>query len=101
MQPREAMKLLDQAKIPHDQTCGIEEYKKIQAVLAQEYLIKVHIQHRLVFPLQFKKRRETKVIHIYWDGKNHFDSKTTVNGFLGCANYCEYTGGYINRGDYR
>ena len=45
MQTREAIKLLDQAEIPHDQiTCGIEEYKKIQAVLAPEYLIKVHNQ---------------------------------------------------------
>ena len=40
------MKLLDQAKIPHDQTtCDIEEHKKIQSVLAPEYLIKVHNQH--------------------------------------------------------
>ena len=29
MQTREAMKLLDQAKIPHTKPCGIEEYKKI------------------------------------------------------------------------
>ena len=28
MQTREAMKLLDQAKIPHTKSCGIEEYKK-------------------------------------------------------------------------
>ena len=106
MQTREAMKLLDQAKIPHDQTtCGIEEYKKkIQVVLVPEYLIKVHSQHPkdgLVFPLQFKKRRETKVIHIYWDGDNHYDSITTVKGFLECAYYCEYCDvGYTNRGDH-
>ena len=42
MQTREAMKLLDQAKIPHTKSCGIEEYKKIQSVLAPKYLIKVH-----------------------------------------------------------
>ena len=78
---------------------------KIQAVLAPEYLIKVHNQYpkeRLVFPLQFKKRRETKVIHIYWDGDNHYDSITTVGGFLGCHYYCEYCDvGYTNRGDHR
>ena len=33
MQTREAMKLLDQAKIPHTKRCGIEEYKKISQVL--------------------------------------------------------------------
>ena len=42
MQTREAMKLLDRAKIPHTKSCGIEEYKKIQSVLAPKYLIKVH-----------------------------------------------------------
>ena len=41
MQTREAMKLLDQAKIPHTKSCGIEEYKNIQSVLAPKYLIKV------------------------------------------------------------
>ena len=57
MQTREAMKLLDRAKIPHTKSCGIEEYKKIQSVLAPKYLIKVHSQYPkdgLVFPLQFK-----------------------------------------------
>ena len=34
MQTREAQKLLDQAKIPHTKSCGIEEYKKVQSVLA-------------------------------------------------------------------
>ena len=34
MQTREAMKLLDQAKIPHTKPCCIEEHKKIQSVLA-------------------------------------------------------------------
>ena len=102
-QTREAMKLLDQAKIPHDQTtCGIEEYKKIQAVLAKESLIKVHSQHPkdgLIFPLQFKKRRETKVILIYWDVDNHYNTITKVSGFLGCAYYCEFCDvGYTNRG---
>ena len=32
IQTREAMKLLDQGKIPHTKSCGIEEYKKIQSV---------------------------------------------------------------------
>ena len=45
MQTREAMKLLDRAKIPHTKSCGIEEYKKIQSVLAPKYLIKVHSQY--------------------------------------------------------
>ena len=45
VQTREAMKLLDRAKIPHTKSCGIEEYKKIQAVLAPKYLIKVHSQY--------------------------------------------------------
>ena len=54
VQTREAMKLLDQAKIPHTKSCGIEEYKKIQSVLAPKYLIKVHSQYPkdgLIFPL--------------------------------------------------
>ena len=38
MQTRESMKLLDQVKIPHTKSCGIEEYKKIQSVLAPKYL---------------------------------------------------------------
>ena len=70
MQTREAQKLLDQAKIPHSKPCGIEEYKKIQAVLAPKYLIKVHSQYPidgLIFPLQFKKKPETRVIHIYFN----------------------------------
>ena len=45
LQTRKAMRLLDQANIPRDRVCGIEEYKKIQAVLAQDYLIKIHSQH--------------------------------------------------------
>ena len=89
VQSREAMKLFDQAKIPHDQTTsGIEKYKKIQAVLALEYLIKVYKKHPdgLVFPL-----RETKVICI-----------TMVKGFLGSQCYCEYCDvGYTNRGAHR
>ena len=55
LQTREAKKLLDQANIPHDTVCGIEEYKKIQDVLAPDYLIKVHSQHPkqgLVFTIQ-------------------------------------------------
>ena len=58
LQTGEAMKLLDQANISHDKPCGLEEYKLIQAVMASDYLIKVHSQHPkdgLLFPLQFKK----------------------------------------------
>ena len=105
MQTREAKKLLDQAKIPHDKVCGIEEYKKIQDVLAPDYLIKVHSQHPkdgLIFPLQFKKKRETKVIHLYWNGDKHYDTVTKVTGLMGCQYYCEYCDvGYTNRGDHR
>ena len=93
MQTREAMKLLDQAKIPHTKPCGIEEYKKIQAVLAPKYLIKVYSQYPkdgLIFPLQFKKKPETKVIHIYYNGVDHYDAITKVTGFLGASYYCEY-----------
>ena len=105
MQTREAKKLLDQAKIPHDKVCGIEEYKKIQDVLYPDYLIKVHSQHPkdgLIFPLQFKKKRETKVIHLYWNGDKHYDTVTKVTGLMGCSYYCEYCDvGYTNRGDHR
>ena len=86
MQTREAMKLLDRAKIPHTKSCGIEEYKKIQSVLAPKYLIKVHSQYPkdgLIFPLQFKKKPETKVIHIYFNGVDHYDAITKVTGFRG------------------
>ena len=105
MQTREAMKLLDQAKIPHTKSCGIEEYKKIQSVLAPKYLIKVHSQYPrdgLIFPLQFKKKPETKEIHIYFSGVDHYDAITKVTGFLGGYYYCEYCDvGYSNRGDHR
>ena len=105
MQTVEAMKLLDQVNIPHDKPCGIEQYKLIQAVMAPDYLIKVHSQHPkdgLLFPLQFKKQCETKVIHIYWNGDNHYDTITKVSGFLGCIYYYEYCDfGYTNRGDHR
>ena len=89
---REAMKLLDRAKIPHTKSCGIEEYKKIQSVLAPKYLIKVHSQYPkdgLIFPLQFKKP-ETRVIHICFNGVDHYDAITKVTGFRGCIYYCEY-----------
>ena len=62
------MKFLDQANIPHDKPCDIEEYKLIQAVMSPVYLIKFLSEHPkdgLLFPVQFKKQRETKVIHIY------------------------------------
>ena len=105
MQTKEAMKLLDQAKIPHTKSCGIEEYKKTQSILAPKYLIKVHSQYPkdgLIFPLQFKKKPETKVIQIYFNGVNHYDAITKVTGFLGAHYYCEYCDvGYSNRGDHR
>ena len=85
MQTREARKLLDRAKIPHTKSCGIEEYKKIQS--APKYLIKVHshyLKDGLVFPLQFKKKPETKVIHIYFNGVDQYDAITKVTGFRGC-----------------
>ena len=105
LQTVETMKLLDQAYIPHDKPCGFEEYKMIQTVFAPNYLIKVHSQHLkdgLLFPLQFKRQRETKVIHIYWNGDNHYDTITKVTGCLSCSYYCECRGfGYTNRGDHR
>ena len=105
MQTREAMKLLDQAKIPHTKPCGIEEYKKIQSILAPKYWIKVHSQYPkdgLIFPLQFKKKPETRVIHLYFNGVDHYDAITKVTGFLGASYYCEYCDvGYTHRGDHR
>ena len=96
---------MDQAKIPHTKPCGIEEYKKIQSVLAPKYLIKVHSQYPkdgLIFPLQFKKKPETRVIHIYFNGVDHYDAITKVTGFLGASYYCEYCDvGYTNRGAHR
>ena len=80
-QTKEAMSLLDQAKIPHTKSCGIEEYKKIQSILAPKYLIKVHSQYPkdgLIFTLQFKKKPETKVIHIYFNGVNNYDAISKV-----------------------
>ena len=101
LQTREAKQLLDQANIPLDTVCGIEDYKKIQDVLAPDYLIKVYSQHPkqgLVFTPQFKKQRSTKVIHIYWNGDNHYDCVTSVKALLGCEYYCEYCDkGYNNR----
>ena len=105
LQTREAMKLLDQAKIPHTKSCGIEEYKKIQSVLAPKYLIKVHSQYPkdgLIFPLQFKKKHETRAIHIYINGVDHYDAITKVTGFLGTQYYCKYCDvGYKQRGNHR
>ena len=105
LQTVEAMKLLDQANIPYDKSCGLEEYKLIQAVMAPDYLIKVHSQHPkdgLLFPFQFKKQRETKVIYIYWNGDHHYDTITKVTGFLGCNYYSEYCDfGYNHRGNHR
>ena len=87
-QTAEAMKSLDQANIPHDKPCGIEDYKLIQAAMVPDYLIKVYKVPKdgLLFPLQFKKQLETKVIHIYWNGDHHSDTITKVTGFLGCSN---------------
>ena len=75
MQSREAMKLLDPAKIHHTKPCGIE---KIQTVLAPKYLIKVHSQYPkdgLIFPPQFKKKPETRMIHIYFNGEDNYDAR--------------------------
>ena len=70
-----------------------------------KYLIKVHSQYPkdgLIFPLQFKKKPETKVIHIYFNGVDHYDAITKVTGFLGASYYCEYCDvGYKQRGDHR
>ena len=105
LQTAEAMKSLDQANIPHDKPCCIEEYKLIQAAMAPDYLIKVHKVHPkdgLLFPLQFKKQLETKLIHIYWNGDHHYYTITKVTRFLGCNYYCKYCDfGYTNRGDHR
>ena len=87
MQTREAQKLLDQATIPHTKSCGIEEYKKIQSILAPKYLIKVHSQYPkdgLIFPLQFKKKPETRVIHIYFNGVDHYDCYYQGDRIPGC-----------------
>ena len=104
MQTREAMKLLDQAKIAHTKPWGIEEYKKIQSVLAPKYLIKVHSQYPkdgLIFPVQLKKKPETRVIHIYFNGVDHYDA-ITVTGFFGASYYCEYCDvGYNQRSAHR
>ena len=84
MQTREAMKLLDQAKILLSKSCGIEEYMKIQSVLAPKYLIESHSQYPkdgLIFPLQFKKA-ETREIPIYFNGVKDYDAITKVTGFL-------------------
>ena len=105
VQTREAMKLLDRAKIPHTKSCGIEEYKKFQSELAPKYLIKVHSQYPkdgLIFSLQVKKKPETRVIHIYFNGVGHYGAITKVTGIRGCIYYCEYCDvGYSNRGDHR
>ena len=104
LQTREAKKLLDQVNIPHDRVCGTKEYKKIQDVLTPDYLIEVHSQHPkdgLVFTPQFKKEERTKVIHIYWNGNNHYDCVTSVTALLGCRYYCKYCDvGYSNRGNH-
>ena len=102
MQTRETMKLLDQAKIPHTKSCGIEEYKMIKAVLVPKYLNKVHSRYPkdgLIFPLQFKKKPETRAIYIYFNGVDHYNAITKVTGFLGASYYCEYCDvGYNQRG---
>ena len=104
LQTREAIKLLDHAGIPHSTPCGWEEYKKIQTVLAPEYLIKVHSQHPkdgLLFQTGFKPSEKTKVIHIYFNGKDHYDTITNIKGFQGCSYYCEFCDqGYNHRGDH-
>ena len=34
--------------------------------------------------------RDTKVIHIYYNEENHYDSITSVTGFRGCSYCCEF-----------
>ena len=42
------------------------------------------------------------MIHIYFNGVDHYDAITKVTGFLGCIYYCEYCDvGYTNRGAHR
>ena len=43
-------------------------------------------------------QRNTKVIHLYWNGDNHYDCVTSVKALLGCQFYCEYCDiGYTHR----
>ena len=43
-----------------------------------------------------------QVIHIYFNGVDHYDAITKVTGFLGTHYYCEYCDvGYTNRGAHR
>ena len=66
-QSLEATKLLEKAQVSKNKPCGIDEYRKFQAVLAPNYLIKVHSPHLkdgLIFKPQFQMTRDTKVIHI-------------------------------------
>ena len=68
-QTQEATKLLEKAQASKNKPCGIDEYKKFQAVLAPNYLIKEHSPHPkdgLIFKPQLQMTRDTKVIHIYY-----------------------------------
>ena len=102
-QTREAIKLLERAQVSKNKPCRINKYKKFQAVLAPNYLIKVHSPHPkdgLIFKPQFQMTRDTKVTHIYYNG-DHYDTLTSVTGFRGCIYYCEYCDqGYNNRGSH-
>ena len=41
------------------------------------------------------------MIHIYFNGVDHYDATTKVTGFRGCIYYCEYCDvAYSNRGDH-
>ena len=43
-----------------------------------------------------------RVIHIYFNGVDHYDAITKVTGFLGTQYYCEYCDvGYKQRGNHR
>ena len=42
------------------------------------------------------------MIHIYFNGVDHYDAITKVTGFLDAHYYCEYCDvGYTHRGDHR
>ena len=105
LQTREAQTLLDQANIPHDTVCGIEEYKKIQAVLAPDYLIKVHSQHPkdgMVFYSTIQETEEYKSDSSLLEWRQPLRSVSLKSKrLLGCSYYCEYCDkGYTNRGDH-
>ena len=99
LQKYEAEALLKQVGISSDQSCGIEEYQKLQDYLYPSYVIKIHPQHygsELLFkpPALTEKSR---VIHIFHHD-NHYDCIVSITGFLGRSYYCEWCDvGYDHR----